>query len=327
MPTNITVRGVVFAAPTAPGYTPGARVVVTATFQFSDSQVTTIDGASGGPITVGSVSLTNVKYILTTGTNAQNVNPTSDTNTVHVGSVQRERAGDGIRAFRALLSDRSGNGYHTGNVTLAGWATIGTTWEGPPADPEEAPIHEPGYGLFVQHWATRDFVGGPVSEDHSDINFAAAAFGWAGADPGPGGILMTDPRISIRAVGYARIPSAGNWRFRAVRKRHSGFGLWLDSTLVINSLGRGPQAGTEIIADVTPFTEYTENQMVPIRLDYQHNYGPHAVRLEWEKQGDASVIIPDTSLYSGAEVGTISVVPPPDQVEWYVESVNRYQET
>lgn len=326
MPTNIVLRGVVFAAPTAPGYTPGARVVVTATFQFSDPQIGSINAANGSALSVPSVALTNVKYILTTGTNPQNVNPGGVTNTVNLGVVQGERVGDGVRVFSALLSDKSGSGYHTGNVTLTGYATIGSAWAAPPAAPDTAPVDEPGYGLFTQHWTTRDFVGGPVSDDHAAVNYAAPAFGWSGADASPGGIIMAEGRISIRAVGFIRIPSAGTWRFRAVRKQNSGFGLWLDGALVI-SAGRGSPTGTETVSDVTPFTEYALHQMVAVRLDYQHNYAPHAVRLEWEKQGSASVVIPAASLYSGAEVGTLSVVPPPDQVAWYVESVNRYPES
>lgn len=326
MPTNITMKGVVFAAPTAPGYTPGARVVVTAVVQFSDVQLTAIDAVSGSAISVASVAVTNVKYKLTTNTNPQEVTAPATTNTVQVGVVQQENRLDGKRTITAALTDKSGNSYHTGTVQLAAFETLGTVWESTSGDPDEAATSEPGYGLYVESWDDKNFDGGIRGQDHKRVFAAAPSVGWSGADTTVADTLMADTKLSLRWVGYVRIPAAGSRRFLLTSRYGSDVGLWLDDVRLVNHSGE-PPSDTGFFNDVTPYTEYTEFQMVRIRIDYEGTSNAHAVKLEYQPLGGTPEVVPTAQLYSGPQVGTIDVVPEPDQSRWYIESVNRYQES
>lgn len=322
---SITVRGVIFAAPTAPGYAVGKRVVVTVPLDFTGPQIAAIDAAKGSEVVIPDVPFAASHYILTDGT--QYANGGNGTVSVTVGVVQDENRNDGYRTFSVQLTDQTtGAVYHTGTAYLTGFDTIGSVFFDEGEEPEEANPAEPGYGLYTEAWNTKNFDGGIAGTGHNKVFAANPSVGWSGADSSLEGVSLSNTKLSFRFTGYVRIPAAGTRRFILTSRYGTDIGLWLDDVRVA-AHDSEPASDTGFTVDFSPYTEYTEFQMVRIRLDYEGTSAAHAVKLEYQALGGAAEVIPVVQLYSGAQVGTITVVPPPDPSRWYIESVNRYEET
>lgn len=333
---SITVRGIIFAAPTAPGYAVGKRVIVTAVIDFTAPQIAAIDAEAGAPLTVASVPVTSVDYILDDGTQYDHNTPGALTATVTVQQVQAQYKTTGERSFSLALADQSGLDYHTGNVALVGWGIVGTVWEGATPTITDTSTAGAGDGLAGVWYLGTGFQGTPKFQGNEAVNFEA--YVTAPQVPHTG---IPDLRIGkvfcARWTGLFKVPSTGLWKIGV--RTTGAISLWIDDTLVLQR--PAPEQSWSHVSDsnevyfppVPPVTVWGQSNLMTagalarIRLDYQAQTDPRTIVLLWQSDSVPQAIVPVTSLYASANPVTVAEEPPVPRTRYYVESVNRYEES
>lgn len=306
---SITLKGVVFLQAGHPDYQVGRRAVVTVVINPSASNLTAVDAAKGGAVTVA-VPLVSVTYRTERGTVVASTGLPATIN-VTFGYVQKAYESSGERTISAVIPDYSvASAVHTGNAFVTAFETYGTVFVAdivavPPAD-----TTSPGTGLQGRYFGNPDLTGTPVFEVVEAPRFEDTEGPHAGV-----------PRLfSARWTGLVKAPSTGKYRFKV--RADDGFRLYLDGRLVMDFWS--DQNETERL---TGYYDYTANQLVKVWLEYFNGSKRGTIEFSWETPGAQFVNVPATALYKTD--GTDALPPalaPPNQTRFYAETVSRYQE-
>lgn len=129
------------------------------------------------------------------------------------------------------------------------------------------------------------------------------------------------PRLfSARWTGQVKAPSTGKYRFKI--RADDGFRLYLDGRLAMDFW-----ADQNERERLTGYYDYTAGQLVKVWIEYYNGSNRGTIEFSWETPGAQFVNVPATALYSTD--GTEALPPalaPPNQIRFFSEVVNRYQE-
>jgi hypothetical protein len=304
--TTLTLNGVAFARPSAPGYKPGQRIIVDATLTLSQAFKDAVDAQGGGSYSA-SVALTSVTYKRDTGEVLQTINSGLGSVTVTAGQLQRGIAG-GERLVSALIEDFSvGDTWYTGTSYCTAWAQVGTLIlaEDVEANP---PTFTPG-GLLVRYYNNLDRVGQPSYEGIDIPNYD-----WGGGPPQPG--VTQD--FSSRWTGSIKIPETGQYQFNL--GHDDGAQLYINGRIAIDNMNNG---STD---DYTGIFNFVQDQFVPVWIEHYDNRHRAALFFRWRTPSNPGfVIVPGSVLYptNGAEAQPTEIRPG-IQGRFSAATVNRY---
>jgi hypothetical protein len=305
--TTLTLNGVAFARPSAPGYKPGQRIIVDATLTLSQAFKDAVDAQGGGSYSA-SVALTSVTYKRDTGQVLQTINTGLGSVTVTAGQLQRG-ASSGERLVSALIEDFSvGDTWYTGTSYCTAWAQVGTLIlaEDVEADP---PTFTPG-GLLVRYYNNLDRVGQPVYEGIEVPNIYWDRF----TSPQPGVAL----NFSSRWTGSIKIPETGQYQFRL--GHDDGAQLYINGRIAIDNMNNAAAW------DYTGVFNFVEDQFVPVWIEHFDGQADAGVFFHWRTPSNPNfVAVPGSVLYptNGAEYQPTEIRPG-IQGRFSAAPVNRY---
>lgn len=307
---SITLRGVAFLQSGHADYQTGRRVNITAVITPSGGNLTAVDAGKGAAVTVA-VPLTSVTYrtdqgtLIATGTLPGTIDVT-------FGYVQVAFEATGERTISANLSDlSSGSVAHTGDAFLTAFETYGTVFVADIEPDTPADTGVPGTGLLGRYFGNIDLTGSPVLEVVEQPYFIKVST-----------VHPTVPErpMSARWTGVLKTLGAGKYRFKT--KCDDGARLYLDGRLVLDFWQN--QNNTERL---TGYYDYTAGQLVKVWIEMSNGELNATMQFSWETPGELFTLVPVTALYSTD--GTEQLPPalaPPNQLRFFSEVVNRYQE-
>ena len=116
---------------------------------------------------------------------------------------------------------------------------------------------------------------------------------------GPGSPIREDD-FSAEWFGYLQAPATGDYTFTA--SADDGVRAWVDGRLVVDERGNAGEAGEGGGSVASPTVRLPAGSRVPIRVEYREEKVTANVRLEWSGPGSETGVIPQSNLFSSADL-------------------------